>query len=149
MPQYLKKAVIVMLVLGAIGFIDATYLTITHFRGGIPPCTISGCEVVLTSDHNKIIGIPVALLGSLYYLTILSLAITSYITKKERTIKLLSFFTIIGFVASLFFVYLMLFVINALCQYCLISAISSTLLFVTGMYTITKMKRDESTQLTM
>jgi len=66
MTRGLKIAAVTMLVLSAIGFLDATYLTVEHYRGEIPPCAIiGGCEAVLTSPQAKIADVPVALLGSL------------------------------------------------------------------------------------
>lgn len=138
MTKELKIATIIFLIISFIGFLDATYLTIEHYRGSIPPCTIAGCEVVLTSEQSKIFGIPVALLGSLYYLTLLTLSFTALNRKKESIIKLASKLTPIGFLASLYFVYLQLFVLKAICQYCMISAGTSTALFIIGMYIIFK-----------
>ena len=42
-----------------IGLADALYLTSQHYAGIIPPCYVTtGCETVLTSAWNKIVGIP-------------------------------------------------------------------------------------------
>ena len=142
MKSNIKTAVIIFLIVGAIGFIDATYLTIEHYRGGIPPCTIKGCEVVLTSIYSQISGIPVALFGSLYYLTLLILAIAYLDSKKKEIIKFASYFTIAGFVASVYFLYLQIFVIKAICQYCLASAGISTTLFILGMYILAKIRHE-------
>lgn len=140
MTKNLKIAAIFFLVLSAIGFLDATYLTIEHYRGNIPPCTIEGCEIVLTSAQSQVAGIPVSLAGSLYYLTILLLSIAYLDGKKEGLIRLASKLTILGFVASLYFVYLQFFVIKEICQYCMASAGTSTLLFILGMYILLKTK---------
>jgi len=144
MTRNIKIAAIIFLIVSALGFLDATYLTIEHFRGSIPPCTIKGCEIVLTSEYAKIAGIPVALLGSLYYLTLLILSVAYLDSKKDSIIRLASYFTIAGLAASLYFVYLMFFVIEEICQYCLVSATTSTLLFITGMYVITKIHHQSS-----
>ena len=59
-----------ILILAFAGFVDATYLTISHFRGTALACTISnGCETVTTSAYATLFGLPVALLGLLFYLT--------------------------------------------------------------------------------
>lgn len=141
MTQHLKIAAIIFLAVSALGFLDATYLTIEHYRSSIPPCTIQGCEIVLTSEYAKIAGIPVALLGSLYYLALLILSIAYLDSKKMAIIRFVSYCTIAGFTASFYFVYLMLFVIKEICQYCLVSATTSTLLFITGMYVIIKARQ--------
>ena len=134
MNRGLKIAAIVMLAVAAIGFLDATYLTIEHYRGAIPPCTIEGCEVVLTSEQAEIAGVPVALLGAIYYLLILILAIAYLDRQNQSVLRFAASTTIVGLVASAYFVSLQLFVIKSICQYCMISAGTSTLLFITGIY---------------
>ena len=125
-----RWVVIVMLAIAIIGFADATYLTLEHYRGVIPPCTISGCEIVLTSQFSTLFGIPTALLGAIYYL-IMSVGLFAYLdTKKEPILKSVVLFSAFGFLFSVWFFYLQAFVIHSFCQYCLVSATTSTLLFI-------------------
>ncbi|MEK7208684.1 MAG: vitamin K epoxide reductase family protein [Patescibacteria group bacterium] len=145
MTKSLKVAAIIFLVVSAIGFLDATYLTVEHYRGNIPPCTVAGCEIVLTSGQSKIAGVPVSLFGSLYYLTLLILAIAYLDRKNNSLIRLASYGTIIGFIMSAYFVYLQLFVLNAICQYCMISAGTSTVLFITGMFVLSRRQQEKET----
>ncbi len=118
-----------------VGFLDATYLTILHYRGAVPTCIIvHGCSNVTTSKFSTVANIPVALLGSLYYLTVLVLAVAYFDSKKEIILKWISQLTIIGLVASAYFVFLQIFVIKYICIYCMASATTSTLLFITGRF---------------
>ncbi|MBI4032388.1 vitamin K epoxide reductase family protein [Candidatus Berkelbacteria bacterium] len=114
-----------------LGFADATYLTLEHYLGQIPPCTTSGCETVLTSQYAAIAGVPVALLGALYYLAVILLAIGAIPVDSAARRGLLRTIVSTGFVASLGFLYLQAFVINAYCLYCLGSLAITTIL--TGM----------------
>ena len=134
-PHNLKLLIIIMMVISFLGFSDATYLASEYYLGKPITCSIlKGCEVVTTSQYSKILGIPVSLFGSLYYLTIL-LGIIFYLdSKKAEVLKYLGLFTVSGFIASLYFVFLQAFVIQAYCIYCLFSATTSTLLFILGMY---------------
>ncbi len=133
------KGIIVSLVaLAAIGFADATYLTVEHFRNVIPPCTTTGCATVLTSDFATIFGVPVALIGAIYYLILLVLLIAFLDIKHERFLRTAMFMTTIGFVMSIYFVSLQAFVIHSYCQYCLVSAAISTTLFAISAYTYKK-----------
>lgn len=122
-------------IVALVGFIDASYLTFNHFTGITPPCFITqGCDVVTTSIYANILGIPVALLGALYYLSMLVLMLY-YIDKEDvRALKAISILSLIGFLFSLWFVYAQIFVIKSLCTYCLLSAVTSTLLFICGTY---------------
>lgn len=130
----IKIIAIAFMVLSVIGFLDATYLTIEHYKGSVPPCAIAGCEIVLKSGQSTIIGIPVALLGSVYYLVVLILSIAFLESRKMIVLRFASFFTIIGIIASAYFVYLQFFVIGQICQYCMISAGTSTGLFGLGVW---------------
>ena len=124
---------IIFLIVSFVGFLDATYLTIEHYRGVIPPCTIlAGCGNVTTSKFALIAGVPVALLGAIYYLSIFILSVLYLDCKKKSFLQLTAKLTIIGFLASAYFVYLQLFVIGYICLYCMFSAATSTLLFING-----------------
>ncbi|MBP6858959.1 MAG: vitamin K epoxide reductase family protein [Candidatus Pacebacteria bacterium] len=123
--------VIAILVVAVLGFADAAYLTIEHFRGVIPPCSVvSGCETVLTSSYSNILGMPVSLLGAIYYFLI-AVGMFAYVdTKKTVILKWTLSITIFGLLMSLWFIFLQAFVIKAWCLYCLGSAASSIVLFV-------------------
>ena len=50
------------------GFVLSFYLTLAHYRGYVTPCyVLQGCETVQTSRYAVVLGIPVALLGVLYF----------------------------------------------------------------------------------
>jgi uncharacterized membrane protein len=119
------------------GFLDASYLTAKHYLGTPIGCSIfEGCEKVTTSQYATIGAIPVALLGAIYYLALFALAVAYLDTKREKIMVFAAWLTPLGFLASLWFVYLQLFVIKAICLYCLISALTSTALFVLGLFVI-------------
>jgi len=122
-----------LLALAPLGFLDAGYLTVEHFLNRVPPCSlVAGCEKVTTSQYSVIFGVPMALMGALYYLAII-LALVLYLDlRRDWIIKWTARFTAVGFLFSLWLVYLQIFVIRAICQYCVLSALSSTGLFVIG-----------------
>lgn len=139
-----------ILLVSFLGFADASYLSIKYFVGTPLPCSVlKGCEEVTTSHYSKIIGIPVALLGSFYYLTIFAL-VFSYLIKSlsfdksdkvdsemsKKTLMIFARLTVVGLAASLWFVYLQLFVIKAICLYCMFSASTSVTLFVFGIFVL-------------
>ena len=55
----------------ALGIIDAAYLTVVHFAPGALFCPTIGttvnCESVLTSSLSDVFGIPLALIGLLWF----------------------------------------------------------------------------------
>ncbi len=122
------------IVVGAAGFLDATYLAALHYTNTIPPCIVtSGCETVLTSEYSTLFGVSNALPGALYYLTLFILAVLSLELGRRRILALAALLTPVGFLMSSYFVYLQLFVLKAICFYCMISAAASTILFILGM----------------
>lgn len=119
------------------GFLDSTYLAAKHFLGSPVTCSLlKGCEIVTSSKYSVVFGVPVAAFGVLYYLTILILMAIYLETKRDNVIKAAAYITPAGFMASLYFLYLQFFIIQAFCLYCLISAASSTLLFLIGLWII-------------
>jgi uncharacterized membrane protein len=129
-----KRLHITFFAIAALGFIDATYLTVEHFLNKIPPCGITGCETVLTSAYSTIASIPVSLLGSLDYLFIIILLMTYYDTRKEIFLRAALLFTVVGFLFSVYFVIIQAFVLGAYCLYCMFSALISTILFGMSVY---------------
>lgn len=135
-----NKLIIGFASLALIGFLDAIYLTVSHYTGHINCSVISGCQEVLLSPYSKILGIPLALLGALYYLFIIINSLL-YIDNQNKWSRIfLSYLPIFSFVFSLYLLYLMIFIINALCQYCLLSAGTSTILFILSLILINKNK---------
>src|SRR5215210_4295402 len=110
----------VLLVLAVLGFLISAYLTWTHFAGLTPVCTGSGegCETVQSSRYASVLGIPVALLGLFAY----SGLIFSAVMWKEAGIYLGFLISLVGTLFSAYLTYLEIFVIGALCQWCLASA---------------------------
>ncbi len=129
------------IILSFLGFLDATYLTIVHYKNVLPPCSIAhGCEIVLTSKYAMLGPLPVALIGVLFYLTmivLLGLTIQNYSSSEARsshfirTINpLLLVLSGVSIVVSILLVGLQAFVLHAFCQYCLTSEGINVLLFI-------------------
>jgi len=139
-----KWVVYSYVVTATLGLIDAIYLTINHYRDTVPPCFIGNCEQVLTSAYAQILGIPVAIYGIVYYLFILvclvvyieSKAAPSVVqpspheSRKNKVMTAVLAATVVGFLMSLYFFGIQALVIHDFCQYCLGSALFSTLMFV-------------------
>ena len=150
MPQQSKipKWLIVLFFLVALfGFVDATYLTVEHFLNTTPPCYIlTGCDTVTTSSYSVIMGIPVALLGALYYLFMMVLALFILDSKRHHLLQHLAFFSWAGIAAAIYFTAIQAFIIKAYCLYCLGSAVSSVMLFFIAQHKWRIHKRQTSEQ---
>ena len=110
----------VLLVLAVLGVLISAYLTWTHFAGLTPVCTGSGegCQTVQSSRYASVLGIPVALLGLIAYGGL----IFSTALWRETGIYLGLLISLVGTLFSAYLTYLEIFVIGALCQWCLASA---------------------------
>jgi len=99
-------------------------------------CTIGSCETVNTSKWAVFLGAPVAGWGVVFYVTLFVLALLSIQDRHADSLgmsELLAVTTGIGFVFSAWLTSLELFVIHAICQWCVISAIIVTACFVVSL----------------
>lgn len=102
------------------GLTLASYLTWAHFDDTALVCLAGGgCETVQSSEYAEIAGIPVALLGVGAYASILALvAWDSPITRLAAAAVAL-----VGLLFSMYLLALQLFVIEAVCAWCLVNDI--------------------------
>ncbi len=127
----MKKWIWIAVLLATIGFADSAYLTWEHYQEVTPPCTtgfsIVDCGAVLRSEYAEVGGVPLAALGMIHYafLTVVLLVGSNF--KPARYFVVLM--GVAGLLASAYFVYLQLFVIHAICLYCMVSAVDSLIMF--------------------
>lgn len=132
-----KLLVIVLLIVSFIGFVDSAYLASKHYSGAPINCSIlSGCEEVATSEYATVLGIPLALVGAIYY-SVVSVLLLVYLETKKYGILLSVVVGSTGaFLTSLILIYIQIAVIGAICLYCMASAASSTILFIGSLFLI-------------
>lgn len=112
------------------GLADAVYLTIHHYTGEQVPCSIvDGCEQVLTSRYAEIAGIPLAIFGAAAYLAAFLLAILAAFGNR-LTWTLFGVQVTFMLLFTAWLVYLQAYVIEAFCQFCLLSAATTLTLFI-------------------
>ena len=109
--------------LALLGLAISIYLTYVHYAGIEPVCSsISNCERVQTSEYADLAGIPVAVLGIVGYAAILaSLRMRADVT------ALLSYLAV---AFSAYLTWAELFKIDAICQWCVASAILTLVIAV-------------------
>lgn len=123
-------------VLAAGGVLVSGYLSVKRFTGGSLACTRwAECDVVNNSVYAKIYGVPVAFIGLAGYLLLLSLALAALQAAGpvQRRFLTLGFLLALGGVGfSAYLTYIELYVIEAICVWCVISAVLITLLALLG-----------------
>ena len=112
--------------LAAFGIGVAAYIAITQADGGAPACLAGGegCETISRSSHSELAGISVAVIGILGYVLLLVAALLRGDGARMGGFAL----ALTGFGFSVYLTYLELFVIDAVCQWCVLSALLLTLL---------------------
>ena len=113
-----------------IGIADSVYLTVHHYTPEPIPCSLTGgCEKVLTSGYAEVAGVPIAAFGALAYFVAFSLAILAAFGNRAMW-GLFGVQATIMAAVSLYLIYVQAFVLNAFCQFCLVSAATSLCLFL-------------------
>jgi uncharacterized membrane protein len=103
----------------------ATYLTVVHYSGGDPVCAVAhGCATVQQSDYAALAGVPVALLGVLGYLGLLA----ALIVDGENGRSAAAFLALGGLGFSVWLTYVEVGILDAICIWCVGSAICMALL---------------------
>jgi uncharacterized membrane protein len=129
----MNKLIITFIGVAMLGWVASVILTAIHFWA-IPiipeGATLRGPMMVITSKWAYIGGIPLATIGAVYYMMMITMGAMWLTSKSELVERLLLPVTIVGFIASLGFVYLQLFVIGAICPFCMMSAGATTILLV-------------------
>ena len=113
--------------LAVLGIAVAAYIAIAQADGGAPACLAGGggCERVTASSHSELAGVDVALIGVFGYALLLAAALGRGDLARMAGFGLALF----GFGYSVYLTYLELFKIEAICQWCLLSALLMTSLF--------------------
>jgi uncharacterized membrane protein len=113
--------------LATFGIGVATYIAIADSGGGSPVCIAGGhgCQTVAESVYSHLFGVNIAIFGILGYGVLLASALL-----RGDGPRMAGFLVaLIGFGYSLYLTYLELFTIDAICQWCVASAVLMTFLF--------------------
>jgi uncharacterized membrane protein len=124
---------ITLIVLTVIGIGLATYLTYIHYANVKPLCGRGGgtCLKVQTSEYSKLAGVPVALIGLIGYILILG---TLLAPDEERWRFATVALTLGGFGFSAYLTYREVFSLEAICEYCVGSAVLMTILLCLSLW---------------
>lgn len=122
--------------LAGLGVLVSGYLSVKRFTGGSLACSRwAQCDVVNNSLYAKIYGVPVAFLGLAGYLLLVGLALGALESGgpvRRRLVALGFLFSLGGVAFSAYLTYIELYVIEAVCSWCVASAVIISLLAVVG-----------------
>lgn len=131
-----KQLFLYMLCLIGIGI--SMYLTYTKVTSSSVACINAGCNTVQTSKYSELFGIPMGVFGLGFYFALFTLLFKA----KENWAKLL---LVWGNIYSLYLTYLELFVIKAICVWCVGSFVVIILMTIL-LFTKLKETQNETAQ---
>lgn len=123
-----KLLVGLLVALSLIGIADSAYLSV-HAAAGTPlVCDIGagldGCNQVANSPYSQILGIPLAYIGLAFYGIFFLITLAAYVLPAHKTHHIaITALSAAASLASVAFLYIQLALIQALCVYCVISAL--------------------------
>jgi uncharacterized membrane protein len=118
-PRRFVHPAAVLVALDMVGLGIAGYLSYVETGGGVPACgPLRGCEAVALSPYSRIGGVPVAVFGVVLSLTLLALALTWWRSEDGRLLAGHYALSLLAVMFEVYFTYVELFVIGAVCVYC-------------------------------
>jgi uncharacterized membrane protein len=120
-----------MTALAVVGLAVAAYLAVTKLTGGAPVCgPLQGCETVASSDYSEVLGIPVAVYGVAFSIVLVALSAAWWRRADRRALLGGYGLGLLGSLVVAGLTYLELFVIHAICAYCVVYAVTVVAGFV-------------------
>jgi uncharacterized membrane protein len=135
MPPGIASLAIALLGLGV-----STYLTVEHYTASTvlacPEGSVINCAKVTTSSYAKVGSMPVALLGAVYFLVCVALCLPgSWQFRQLDAVRIAA--AGVGVLSSLYFVWVELFRLDAICLWCTIVHLSTLVLLGAVLWTTT------------
>ncbi len=122
-----------LIALALLGLADAWYLADSAMTGAQLTCNIAGldgCNIVAQSPYSHVFGIPLGVYGVVFYTLFLVVSVFTFWRPLRIVDVAIGLLASVGFAASIYFVYIQVFLIKALCIYCLGSAAISLLIWL-------------------
>jgi uncharacterized membrane protein len=118
--------------LAGAGIAVAAYLTVIHYDDRLLLCGAGDCHTVQQSKYAELAGIPVAILGLAMYIAILGLGAVRMVRPETRfwATAAACAIALTGFLYAAYLTYVELWVIDAICQWCVLSATITTAILV-------------------
>ena len=135
----------VLLALALVGIAVAFYDAHQLYEGQALWCPppINGCNEVANSPYARIYNLPVGYFGVVYYMYMFGLAALLAFDPFSRGLRFAALvYSALGVCFSIYFMYLQIAFIHAFCIYCLVSAVTTLLLFVAAIFHLRAARTD-------
>jgi uncharacterized membrane protein len=123
------------IVLTLIGIADAAFARGSYTGAPLWCPILDGCNTVINSPYSRVFGVPMSYFGFIYYVFMFGLAARLAYEPASKSLRFrMVLYAALGAVSSIYFIYLQLGFIQAMCSYCIISAIVSFLLLLVALW---------------
>lgn len=133
-------------VLSLIGIFISAYLWLYKLgRIGSLACGTGGCETVQRSGYSAFLGVDVALIGLVGYAAMFTVALAGTAERQIHQRWPASVLASLAGVSVLFAAYLTwleVFVIHALCRWCVVSALIVSILLILSLFDLRRLAHD-------
>jgi uncharacterized membrane protein len=121
--RQIRRISLIGLILSVLGIADGTYLTIAHYTSAsilaCPATSFINCQKVTSSSYSSIHGIPVAVLGLIFFVFMFALQLPAAWRSDNQLLRAgRILFSIAGLGSVFWFVFVELFRLDAICLYC-------------------------------
>jgi uncharacterized membrane protein len=135
-------------VLSLIGFFVSAYLYLYKIgRIGTLACGTGGCETVQLSPWSRFAGVEVSLIGLVGYAGLLAVSLAALqpaVVERPWPARLLALLAGLGVGFTVYLTYLELFVIHAICRWCVGSAAIIISIFIVALLELRRLSRTRS-----
>jgi uncharacterized membrane protein len=141
-----KTFKLVFIIIVLIGIANGIYLSILKLSNNSSMCIkgLGDCWTVNSSVYSQVYGIPIAILGTLAFITLLVLAFLEDRSPFWSAYGIYFIFgvTLVGTLYSAYLTYLELEIIRAICPFCVLSALSMLSLFIMSLYRLVRFQAE-------
>lgn len=130
--------------LALVGLAIAGYLTWVHFEEDILVCGVGDCSVVQTSEYATIGNIPIAVLGLGMFAAVFALSIGRRLQPEwaEWATPGILFTCFASLVYYAYLTYVEIWVLEAVCQWCVLSSLMMLAIFVIELFGYLRMEAE-------
>lgn len=120
------------LVLAITGLLLSAYLTYVHYEPGALVCGTGGCEVVQQSKYSEMFGIPIAIFGLIMFAALIAMVVIRELRPEYDDVvsTLILTMLVTALLYWAYLTYIELYVLYAVCQWCVATSIATVLLLV-------------------
>ena len=113
----------VMVLAGFAGMVDSGYVGFHSLTGLLIPCgPAGGCDQVLNSTYSHWGGVSIAWFGFAFYLAVTAAGVFG-LSGFRRVFRFSLIASLAAFLVTLYLLYVQAFILQAYCDYCLLSAL--------------------------